>query len=91
MVDWQVTAVTIECSAVAEEVTIVVKNDWSAQCTGFDKYTTSKKASLELTKRSLNMRRVLDCKGMQCPQITAYIQKLQSEESQKVNPAGEKK
>ena len=29
------------------------------------------------------MKRVLDCKGMQCPQITAYIEKLQSEESQK--------
>jgi hypothetical protein len=68
-----------------------VKNDWSAQCTGFDKYTTSKKASLELTKRSLNMKRVLDCKGMQCHQITAYIQKLQSEESQKVSPGGENK
>jgi hypothetical protein len=91
MVDWQVTAVTIECSAVAEEVTIVVKNDWSAQCTGFDKYTTSKKASLELTKRSLNMKRVLDCKGMQCHQITAYIEKLQSEESQKVSSGGENK
>jgi hypothetical protein len=91
MVDWQVTAITIECSAVAEEVTIVVKNDWSAQCTGFDKYTTSKKASLELTKRSLNMKRVLDCKGMQCHQITAYIQKLQLEESQKVSPGGENK
>jgi len=91
MVDWQITAVTLECGAVAEEVTIIVKNDWSMQCTGFDKYTTSRKASLELTKRSLNMRRVLDCKGMQCPQITAYIQKLQSEESQKVDPAGEKK
>jgi hypothetical protein len=91
MVDWQVTAITIECSAVAEEVTIVVKNDWSAQCTGFDKYTTSKKASLELTKRSLNMKRVLDCKGMQCHQITAYIEKLQSEESQKVSSGGENK
>jgi hypothetical protein len=68
-----------------------VKNDWSAQCTGFDKYTTSKKASLELTKRSLNMKRVLDCKGMQCHQITAYIEKLQSEESQKVSSGGENK
>ena len=91
MVDWQVTAVTIECSSVAEEVTIVVKNDWSAQCTGFQKYTTSRKAGIELTKRSLNMKRVLDCKGIQCQQITAYIQKLQSEESPKVSPGGENK
>ena len=91
MVDWQVTVITIECRAVAEEVTIVIKNDWSARCTGFEKYAASRKASIELTKRSLNMKRVLECKGTQCPQITAYIQKLQSEESQKVSPGGENK
>ena len=91
MVDWQVTAITIECRAVAEEVTIVVKNDWSAHCNGFEKYASSRKASIELTKRSLNMKRVLDCKGTQCPQITAYIEKLKSEESQKASPAGENK
>ena len=91
MVDWQVTAITIECRAVAEEVTIVVKNDWSAQCSGFGKYAASRKASIELTKRSLNMRRVLECKGIQCPQITAYIQKVQSEESTKIIPGGENK
>jgi hypothetical protein len=91
LVDWQVTAITIECPAIAEEVTIIVKNDWSAQCTGFGKYSSSRKGSIELTKRSLNMKRVIECKGMQCPQITAYIQKLQSEENQKVNPGGENK
>ena len=91
MVDWQVTAITIECKAVAEEVTIVVKNDWSAQCSGFAKYASSRKASIELTKRSLNMRRVLECKGIQCSQITAYIEKLQSEKNLKVNPGGENK
>ena len=91
MIDWQVTAITIECRAVAEEVTIVVKNDWSAQCTGFEKYAASHQASLELTKRSLDMQRVLECKGTQCSQITAYIQKLQAEESRKVSPGGENK
>jgi hypothetical protein len=91
MVDWQVTAITIECKAVAEEVTIVVKNGWSAQCSGFAKYASSRKASIELTKRSLNMRRVLECKGIQCPQITAYIEKLQAEESQKISPGGDNK
>jgi len=89
MVDWQVTAVTIECSAVAEEVTIIVKNDWSVQCSCHDKYATSREASVELTRRSLSLKRILECKGMQCPQITAFTQKLQLEESQKDNRAGE--
>lgn len=81
MVDWQITAVTINCSAIAEEVTIIVKNDWSAKCTGFEKLAVSRRARLELVNRSLNMKRVLDCKGMQCPEVTAYIQKLHSEEN----------
>jgi hypothetical protein len=90
MVDWQVTAVTINCSAVAEEVTIIVKNDWSVQCTGFQKLAASRRARLDLVNRSLTIKRTLDCKGTQCPQISAYILKLQSEESLKAGPAGEK-
>ena len=89
MVDWQVTAVTINCNSIAEEVTIIVKRDWSVQCTGFQKLTVSRRARLELVNRSLTMKRVLDCKGIQCPQIAAYIQKLQSEENQQAGPAGE--
>ena len=91
MVDWQVTAVTINCSAVAEEVTIIVKNDWSVKCTGFEKLAASRRARLDFVNRSLTMKRILDCKGTQCPQITAYIQKLQAEESQKASHAGENK
>ncbi|MDD5288993.1 MAG: hypothetical protein PHY28_07800 [Dehalococcoidales bacterium] len=91
MVDWQVTAVTINCGAVAEEVTLIVKNDWSVKCTGCEKYATSRQAGLELVKRSLALRRSLDCKGTQCPQIMAYIQKLQAEEARKAGSTGEKK
>lgn len=77
MIDWQLTAVTINCSAVAEEVTIIVKNDWSVKCTGFDKLNTSSQAKL--------------CKGIQCHQIKEYVQKLQAEESKKNNSSGEDK
>lgn len=34
MTDWQITAKTIYCDSVQEEVTIIVKKDWSVQCTG---------------------------------------------------------
>jgi hypothetical protein len=91
MIDWQVTAVTINCSAVAEEVTIIVKSDWSVRCTGLEKYARSREARLELVKRSLNVKRSLDCKGTQCTQITEYIQKLQAEEARKTSSDGEKK
>jgi len=84
MIDWQVTAVTINCPAVAEEVTIVVKNDWSATCTGCE-IINSREARIEMLRRSIKLKRALSCKGIQCQQVTDYVQKLKDEESN-VNP-----
>ncbi len=33
MVNWQITATTIYCEAVSDEVTIMVHKDWSVTCT----------------------------------------------------------
>ena len=35
MVDWQVTATTIYCDAVDDDVTLLVYKDGSAKCTGY--------------------------------------------------------
>jgi hypothetical protein len=83
MSDWKVTAGTINCRAVADEVTIIVKNDWSVQCSGFDKLKNSRRAQLQMVERSLDLKRTLDCKGMQCKQISDYLEKLQAEENPK--------
>jgi hypothetical protein len=91
MVDWQVTATTVFCEAVADEVTILVYPDWSVKCTGMTKYTSDREAGLNLIKRSLTLRKVLECKGADCPNITAYKEKLQYEETRKARHAGEMK
>jgi hypothetical protein len=91
MADWQVTAVTINCPSVAEEVTIIVKSDWSVQCSGFEKYASSRRAQLALVDRSLTIKRILECKSVECNQITEYVQKLQAEENHKIEPTGDKK
>jgi hypothetical protein len=91
MSDWQVTAVTISCPNVAEEVTIAIKSDWSVRCSGFEKYASSRRARLALVDRSLTIKRVLECKNVDCNQITEYIQKLQTEENHKTESAGDKK
>ncbi len=91
MVGWQVTAVTVNCDFVAEEVTIIVKNDWSVKCTGFEKYCQSREQQLQLLQRSLALKCTLGCKGLQCPKITEYIKKLQAEETKKAVDVGEKK
>lgn len=91
MVDWQVTATTLVCSAVAEEVTILVYSDWTVKCTGFEKYTKNRRASLELLKKSLSLKRTLDCKGLDCPLVIEYKLKLQDEEMKGSSHTGEKK
>jgi hypothetical protein len=81
MSDWKVTTGTFNCRTVADEVTIIVKNDWSVQCSGFDKLKSSRRAQLQMLDRSLDLKRTLDCKGMQCKKITDYLEKLQAEEN----------
>ncbi len=85
MVDWQVTAYTFRCDYVADEVTILVYPDWSVKCSGNIKYTGSRDASVELVKRSLNLKKVLECKGLDCSFITEYKLKLQHEEDLKAS------
>jgi hypothetical protein len=87
MSDWKVTSGTFNCRAVADEVTVIVKNDWSVQCSGFDKLKNSRRAQLQMLERSLDLKRTLDCKGMQCKKITDFLEKLQAEESGKSTSA----
>jgi hypothetical protein len=39
--DWRVTATTIYCAAVADEVTMMVYRDFTTRCTGLAKYGQS--------------------------------------------------
>jgi hypothetical protein len=81
MVDWQVTATTIYCEAVDEEVTILVYKDFSTKCTGYAKYAapTPELTSL-LRKKSKRLGRPLECEGPACPRVTGYKEKLAAEE-----------
>lgn len=91
MVDWQITATTFMCDAIAEEVTVLVYPDWKVRCTGREKYTMNRKTEMDLLKRSLNLRMTLDCKGLDCPTIIEYKLKLQDEETRRVSRTGDKK
>jgi len=83
-VDWQVTATTIYCDAVDEEVTIQVFKDWSAVCSGHRRYREpSPDAAKELERRSKRLGRKAHCEGIDCRRVTGYRQKLQEEESGK--------
>ncbi len=84
MVDWQVTATSIYCDSVAEEVTIIVYKDWSLKCTGHNKYGEPSKNTLNLLKKkSSQLERQLKCEGLRCQQLTRYKEKLSIEEAKK--------
>jgi hypothetical protein len=84
MVDWQITATTIYCDAVDEEVTLMVYKDWSTKCTGYRKYGAPSKEMLNLLKeKSKQLKRQLGCMGLECPRITQYKEKLSTEEANK--------
>ena len=83
MVDWQVTAKTIYCEAVDDEVTIMVYKDWSTKCTGVQKYTESREEQVNLVRKSLKLRRSLECEGNRCTRLVEYRQQLQDEEAKK--------
>lgn len=81
MADWVMTATTIYCEAVEDEVTLMVNRDGSAQCTGKNKYAepTTDTARMMKTK-CRELSKTLRCDGLKCDWIARYWQKLMAEE-----------
>ena len=82
MVNWQVTATTIYCDAVDDEVTLMVYKDGSAKCTSYKKYYQPSKEARKLLKRkSKQLNRKLKCEGLECYRVVQYKEKLFAEEA----------
>ncbi|PPD58838.1 hypothetical protein [Dehalogenimonas etheniformans] len=79
--DWQVTATTIKCDAVSDEVTIMVYPDGTAKCASYTKFgATDKKTLAKLETRAKKLRINSKCEGPQCRRITDYRDKIMAEE-----------
>jgi PhoPQ-activated pathogenicity-related protein len=77
MVDWEVTATTIFCDDVADEVTIIVYQNGTSKCTGRQKYArTSQEALKELKQKSRQTGKPLACKDTACTTVTKYRDEL---------------
>ncbi len=85
MVDWQVTATTIYCDAVDDDITVLVYKDWSAKCVGYKKYgESSKEIAKMLEEKGKKLGRELRCGGPECSRVIEYRDKLRAEEEAKV-------
>ncbi|MGD0779716.1 MAG: hypothetical protein ABR954_02895 [Dehalococcoidales bacterium] len=77
MVDWEVTATTIFCDDVDDEVTIIVNQNGTVKCTGSRKYSSDNKNALkELKKKSQQMGKTLVCKDAACLKLPKYRDEL---------------
>jgi len=79
--DWQLTATTIKCDAVGDEITIMVYPDGTVGCASYAKYgANDKKILAEIEKRAKKLGIVPRCEGPQCRRITDYRDKIMAEE-----------
>ncbi|AGG06484.1 MULTISPECIES: hypothetical protein [Dehalococcoides] len=83
MADWQITACTILCEAVCDEITIIVKEDGSVRCTAFDTYGSPSRDTLkEMAKKAKKCGHSLKCEGPLCHRVINYRDKIMNEERQ---------
>ncbi len=83
MVNWQITATTIYCDAVDDEVTVIVYKDGSMKRSGYRKYyQPNKEASRLLLNKSKGSKR-LGCEKPECHRVIEYKTKLFTEEAKK--------
>ncbi|MCX7911879.1 MAG: hypothetical protein N2506_02795 [Dehalococcoidales bacterium] len=70
---WQVTATTVYCEHVDDEVTFIVRPDGACRCTGQDRYfTPDGEVSRRMKQRSKSLGRVLRCLGEGCPLLLEH-------------------
>lgn len=78
---WQLTATTIKCEAVDDEITIMVNPDGTAKCASYDKYgSPDKKTLADMEKRAKKLGFTPKCEGPTCRRITDYRDQILAEE-----------
>jgi hypothetical protein len=83
MTDWQITAKTIFCDAVDDEVTVMVYKNASVRCTGCKKYNEPDAITQAAVKeKNRRLRRSIKCEGEGCARVTGYKTAILAAEAQ---------
>jgi hypothetical protein len=76
MADWQITATTIYCEDVDDEVTLLIYGDGTSRCTGHQKYAhPDKETSRAIKKKRRQSGRQMGCRDTDCRRIIEYRHK----------------
>jgi hypothetical protein len=83
MTNWMITATTIYCDSVEDEVTLMVKSDGTVQCTGYNRYSKPTRETTRLMKiKSKQADKKLVCEGLECSRVTQYRDRLMAGEGE---------
>jgi hypothetical protein len=75
--DWELTATTVHCDAVNDEVTLIIYADGTSKCTGRQKYVKpDKETSRAIKKKSQRQGKHLGCSENDCPTLNQYRDRL---------------
>ena len=78
--NWELTATTVYCEAVDDEVTLMVSADGTARCTGIQKYLKpDRETSKDMKERGKKSGRQLACHGEECQTVAQYRAELLGE------------
>jgi hypothetical protein len=81
MADWKITAKTIFCEAVDDEVTLLLNKDGEIHCTGCKKYSQPNNITRAIIRQKTSLlKRPVKCEGEQCPRVTGYREQILAEE-----------
>jgi hypothetical protein len=83
MPEWQMTAKTVFCEQVQDEVTWLVYQDGTVRCTGDRKYNQPNDLTRQAIRaKSRELKRPVRCEGEKCPRMAVYKEQILAEEAQ---------
>jgi hypothetical protein len=75
--DWEITATTVYCDAVDDEVTLLIYADGTSRCTGRQKYAKpDKETSRAIKNKSRRQGKQLGCSDNDCSRVSQYRDSL---------------
>jgi hypothetical protein len=81
MADWVMTATTIYCDAVEEEVTLMIDKDGTSRCTGCNKFKEpTGEIARQISARCKQYGKELECEGLECYRVVEYRERLLAED-----------
>jgi hypothetical protein len=83
--DWEITATTVYCDAVGDEVTLIVYADGTSRCTGRQKYAKpEKKTSRTTEKKNRRQGKQPGCRENDCSRVSQYRDSLLNSKTEKL-------